>query len=170
MGDKRRVLLGSQVWMKNFVEFLWQTKYMAHILYWCAFPESCKYLICNFITIRLFMFDGRSFKMEDSMITSLPPSFPGWDQGLLGMCLGEKRKLQIPAKLGYGEQGSPPTIPGNLLMLMMILLILNSQNLVLVSKINIWQLDSDQIGLFYWTRLYSGRRWSDLGWDNFLRW
>ncbi|XP_028765344.1 FK506-binding protein 2 [Neltuma alba] len=36
----------------------------------------------------------------------------GWDQGLLGMCLGEKRKLQIPAKLGYGEQGSPPTIPG----------------------------------------------------------
>ncbi|XP_004510237.1 FK506-binding protein 2 [Cicer arietinum] len=36
----------------------------------------------------------------------------GWDQGLLGMCLGEKRKLKIPAKLGYGEQGSPPTIPG----------------------------------------------------------
>ncbi|KAK4270176.1 hypothetical protein QN277_023251 [Acacia crassicarpa] len=36
----------------------------------------------------------------------------GWDQGLLGMCIGEKRKLQIPAKLGYGEQGSPPTIPG----------------------------------------------------------
>ncbi|XP_057963618.1 peptidyl-prolyl cis-trans isomerase FKBP15-1-like [Malania oleifera] len=36
----------------------------------------------------------------------------GWDQGLLGMCIGEKRKLKIPAKLGYGEQGSPPTIPG----------------------------------------------------------
>ncbi|KAI4356334.1 hypothetical protein L6164_000364 [Bauhinia variegata] len=36
----------------------------------------------------------------------------GWDQGLLGMCLGEKRKLKIPAKLGYGESGSPPTIPG----------------------------------------------------------
>ncbi|KAK4492182.1 hypothetical protein RD792_002980 [Penstemon davidsonii] len=36
----------------------------------------------------------------------------GWDQGILGMCLGEKRKLKIPAKLGYGEQGSPPTIPG----------------------------------------------------------
>ncbi|OAY82480.1 Peptidyl-prolyl cis-trans isomerase FKBP15-1 [Ananas comosus] len=36
----------------------------------------------------------------------------GWDQGLLGMCIGEKRKLKIPAKLGYGTQGSPPTIPG----------------------------------------------------------
>ncbi|KAL0928471.1 hypothetical protein M5K25_000355 [Dendrobium thyrsiflorum] len=36
----------------------------------------------------------------------------GWDQGLLGMCIGEKRKLKIPAKLGYGAQGSPPKIPG----------------------------------------------------------
>uniref|UniRef100_A0A0F7H0T7 peptidylprolyl isomerase n=1 Tax=Erodium chrysanthum TaxID=337364 RepID=A0A0F7H0T7_9ROSI len=36
----------------------------------------------------------------------------GWDQGLLAMCVGEKRKLKIPAKLGYGAQGSPPTIPG----------------------------------------------------------
>jgi hypothetical protein len=28
------------------------------------------------------------------------------------MCVGEKRKLKIPSKLGYGESGSPPTIPG----------------------------------------------------------
>ncbi|CAN0840199.1 FK506-binding protein 2 [Linum grandiflorum] len=36
----------------------------------------------------------------------------GWDQGLVGMCVDKKRKLKIPAKLGYGDQGSPPTIPG----------------------------------------------------------
>jgi peptidyl-prolyl cis-trans isomerase A (cyclophilin A) len=38
---------------------------------------------------------------------------PGWDQGVLGMKVGGKRKLVVPARLGYGAPGSPPVIPPN---------------------------------------------------------
>lgn len=36
----------------------------------------------------------------------------GWDQGLLGMTVGEKRIIEIPSELAYGRQGSG-SIPAN---------------------------------------------------------
>ncbi|MGB2790928.1 MAG: FKBP-type peptidyl-prolyl cis-trans isomerase [Candidatus Moraniibacteriota bacterium] len=37
----------------------------------------------------------------------------GWDEGLLGMKVGEKRTLTIPANKGYGATGAGGVIPPN---------------------------------------------------------
>mmetsp|Transcript_22069 Transcript_22069/g.44595 ORF Transcript_22069/g.44595 Transcript_22069/m.44595 type:complete len:116 (-) Transcript_22069:57-404(-) len=37
----------------------------------------------------------------------------GVDAGVLGMALGERRLLHVPAKLGYGKKGKRPKVPPN---------------------------------------------------------
>jgi FKBP-type peptidyl-prolyl cis-trans isomerase len=35
----------------------------------------------------------------------------GWEEGMVGMCPGEKRKLLIPSDMGYGARGAGRNIP-----------------------------------------------------------
>jgi len=58
-------------------------------------------------------------KFDSSIDRGQPFSFPlgtgrvikGWDEGVQGMKVGGKRKLIIPANLGYGARGAGGAIP-----------------------------------------------------------
>lgn len=63
-----------------------------------------------------YLLDGTKFDSSvdrgKAFDTRLSQVVPGWTEGLLGMKAGGKRKLVIPAYLGYGNKGQGP-IPAN---------------------------------------------------------
>ena len=48
-----------------------------------------------------------------SFILGMKQVIAGWDQGIVGMKVGGKRKIVIGSTLGYGRQGSGSSIPPN---------------------------------------------------------
>lgn len=61
------------------------------------------------------MFDSSLAKRREPLEFQLGKGkvIKGWEMGIKGMCVGEKRKLIIPPHLGYGSRGVDNIIPPN---------------------------------------------------------
>ena len=85
-------------------------------------PDSCDRVARNGDMLEMHytgtLEDGKKF--DSSYDRSEPFKFQigvgqvikGWEEGVLGMCIGEKRRLVVPPELGYGAQGAGDIIPG----------------------------------------------------------
>ena len=58
-------------------------------------------------------FDSSIDRNDPFMFTIGGRVIQGWNEGVVGMKVGEKRKLTIPPAMAYGENGAPPIIPPN---------------------------------------------------------
>jgi len=79
-----------------------------------ASPTATSTVVCHYTG---WLTDGTKF--DSSRDRGEPISFAlnqvikGWQEGLLTMKVGGRRKLTIPAALGYGASGAGETIPPN---------------------------------------------------------
>ena len=56
---------------------------------------------------KLFLFFFSSYSRNRTFDTYIGQGYviAGMDEGLLGVCIGEKRRIVVPPHLGYGEEG-----------------------------------------------------------------
>jgi len=85
-------------------------------------PDDCSVVARNGNMLKMHytgtLEDGKKF--DSSYDRSEPFQFQigvgqvikGWEEGVLGICQGEKRRLIVPPALGYGDQGAGDIIPG----------------------------------------------------------
>lgn len=69
------------------------------------FPSCC---VCVFLVNDLiFFFFFLSYSRNHTFDTYIGQGYviPGMDEGLLGVCIGERRRIVVPPHLGYGEEG-----------------------------------------------------------------
>ena len=59
------------------------------------------------------VFDSSAGKAPIQFQLGAGQVIPGFEQGIVGMKVGGKRRMTIPPSLAYGSAGRPPTIPGN---------------------------------------------------------
>lgn len=75
----------------------------------------------DLITVNYTGWLTNGIKFDSSLDQNQPFSFnigagqviQGWDKGLLGMKIGEKRRITIPSEMGYGSSGAGGAIPPN---------------------------------------------------------
>merc|ERR1712157_55166 len=68
----------------------------------------------------------------------------GGEEGVLGMCIGEKRRLIVPPELGYGEQGAGDIIPGGATLFFDVELVAAEEGPTPVNVFKQIDIDSDQ--------------------------
>jgi FKBP-type peptidyl-prolyl cis-trans isomerase FkpA len=58
------------------------------------------------------LINGKKFDSADNVKFPLNQVIPCWTEGVQKMKVGGKAELVCPSSIGYGDQGSPPEIPG----------------------------------------------------------
>lgn len=82
-----------------------------------ATVEACDQITCHYVGVAFSTgeeFDASWNRGEPlSFRVGVGQVIQGWDQGLLGMKVGGRRRLEIPSELAYGERGAGAAIAPN---------------------------------------------------------